>query len=69
MAKRDKSFQQLLTELEAITESLEKPDLDLDVGLRDFERGLELSQELKKRLLEIEQKIEKVKTKFEQENV
>lgn len=69
MAKRDKSFQQLLTELEEITGNLEKPDLDLDVGLRDFERGLELSQELKKRLLEIEQKIEKVKTKFEQENV
>ena len=56
-----KSFQ----ELEQITEWFDSEEqVDLDKGLKKFERGLELADELKKKLVEVENKVEEIKTKF-----
>ena len=45
------------------TESFQQ--LDLDAGLKKFERGLELASELKKKLAEVENKVEEIKSKFD----
>ena len=50
--------------LEKITNELQLEELDLEKSLDKFEQGLLLSEKLKKRLVEIENKIEKVKIKF-----
>ena len=41
MSDEDLTFEQTLDELEAIADSLERDDLDLDQALRLFERGVE----------------------------
>jgi len=57
-----KSFQ----ELEKITEWFDSEEqMDLDKGLVQFERGLELASELKKKLSEVENKVVEIKHKFD----
>jgi len=58
------SFEKAFSELEKITETFEQGDLDLETGLAQFQRGLELAEICKKRLGEIENKIIDVKKKF-----
>lgn len=41
MSDEDLTFEQTLDELEAIADSLERDDLDLDQALQLFERGVE----------------------------
>lgn len=67
MTKKE-SFQEQLNRLEEITKRLEQPDLDLEKGLGTFEEGLKLAKELKVRLHSLEQTIETVKEKFEDEH-
>ncbi|MBI4256993.1 exodeoxyribonuclease VII small subunit [Candidatus Uhrbacteria bacterium] len=63
--KKTTNFTESFQELEEITRWFDSQEqLDLDVGLKKFERGLELAQELKKKLAEVENKVEEIKQKF-----
>ncbi|MFH1142568.1 MAG: exodeoxyribonuclease VII small subunit [Candidatus Uhrbacteria bacterium] len=57
-------FAQAFTELEEITQWFETEEVDLDQGLKKFERGLELATVCKKKLSEVENKVEEIKKKF-----
>ncbi len=61
---KDTSFAKTFEELEKITQSFEKGAFDLDEGLKQFERGLELAGILKKKLADVENKVEVIKKKF-----
>lgn len=64
MAKKSSSFAEAFTELEEITSWFETSDVDLDEGLKKFERGLELAQACKAKLAEVENKVVDLKKKF-----
>ena len=55
-SKQSKTFTQHFEELERLVEELETEE-DLDLALKKFERGLELSKEIKKRLAVAENRI------------
>jgi exodeoxyribonuclease VII small subunit len=59
------AFEPALIELEEITAWFESSEADLDQGLAKFERGMELAAQLKEHLAQVENKIEKIKQKFE----
>lgn len=59
-------FAKSFEELEKITEWFDSEEhLDLDKGLKQFERGLELASLLKQKLSEVENKVVEIKQKFE----
>ena len=61
-------FAKSFDELEKITEWFDSEEhLDLDKGLKQFERGLELASALKEKLSEVENKVMEIKKKFENE--
>lgn len=66
MAKEAKriNFAHEFKELEIITEWFEKEDIDLEEGLKKFERGLELASSLKEYLGKVENKVKEIKAKF-----
>ena len=51
------SFEDALTELESLVETLEEGDLTLDKSLAVFERGIKLTRNCQKALDEAEQKV------------
>jgi exodeoxyribonuclease VII small subunit len=51
-------FEQALTELEALTERLERGDLPLDEALKLFERGVTLTRHCQSSLQAAQQKVE-----------
>lgn len=61
---KDTSFAKAFEELEKITQTFERGGFDLDEGLKQFERGLELAATLKKKLSDVENKVEVIKKKF-----
>jgi exodeoxyribonuclease VII small subunit len=65
MASKEPNFADKLAELEAITEWFESDNVDLNESLTKFERGMELSGELKKELQQVENRVEKIKQKFD----
>lgn len=71
MAKENKkiNFAQLFKELEEITAWFEREEVDLEEGLKKFERGLELAKVLKDHLKKVENKVNEIKAKFESEEV
>lgn len=44
MEKENKSFEELLTELEATVKNLENKEISLDEAVKDYTKGLELSK-------------------------
>ncbi|HLR92671.1 MAG TPA: exodeoxyribonuclease VII small subunit [Atopostipes sp.] len=74
MAKKDKTFDEALVDLEKIVEKLEQGDIPLEEALDKFQEGISLSRELKKTLQEAEETLAKVVTEegteeiFEEEN-
>jgi exodeoxyribonuclease VII small subunit len=54
-----------LAELEAITSWFESSEVDLAEALVKFERGMELAAELKEHLATIENKVIKIKQRFD----
>jgi len=63
--KKDVDFSKGFTELEEITRWFDSQEtLDLDAGLKKFERGLELASGLKQKLTEVENRVEEIKEKF-----
>ena len=65
MTKTKPTFAEAFKELESLTEWFETEDVDLDDGIKKFERGLELAQVCKKKLSEVENKVTELKKKFE----
>lgn len=63
--KKQIQFAKAFAELEEITEWFEGDEVDLDEGLKKFERGLELASVCKKKLTEVENKVTAIKQKFE----
>jgi exodeoxyribonuclease VII small subunit len=64
MTTKPFEFEPALKELEDITLWFESSDVDLDAGLVKFERGMELTSQLKAHLSGVENRIEKIKQKF-----
>lgn len=58
-------FGKKLKELESITAWFESEQVDLNAALAKFERGMELAGDLKKELETIENRVEKIKAKFD----
>lgn len=60
--KKELSFAEAFGELEGITGWFDSQEsVDLDEGLKKFERGLALASSLKKKLSEVENRIEEIK--------
>ena len=59
MAKKseEKSFEELMEELENITTKLEKEQISLDDSVKLFEEGMNISKECNKKLEEAEKRI------------
>lgn len=51
------SFEQALSELEALVESLEHGEMSLEESLKSFERGVELTRSCQQALKAAEQKV------------
>jgi exodeoxyribonuclease VII small subunit len=51
------SFEQSLQELESIVTQMEQGDLELDLALQQFERGIMLARNSQSKLSEAEQKV------------
>jgi len=64
MSTKSFEFSKALEELEQITAWFESSEVDLDQGLTKFERGMELSAELKQHLQTVENRVEKIKQRF-----
>lgn len=64
-AKDEKfNFSEAYQELEEIIGWFEREEVDLEEGLKKFERGLALAQKCKSRLKEVENKVVEIKEKF-----
>lgn len=60
-------FGEAYGELEQIVAWFEREDVDLEEGLKKFERGLELAKKCKERLKEVENKVVEIRAKFGEE--
>lgn len=66
-AKKSKSSETLskkLTELEELSQYFESGEFDIDDGLKKYEQGMKLAQEIKKQLTAYELKITEIKEKY-----
>ena len=54
------NFKTTLEELEQIVERLENEDISLEASLKDFERGIKLTQSCQEALKQAEQKVEQL---------
>lgn len=52
----EKSFLELMKDLETAVSNLEKEDLDLEGALEEFKKGINIFKECQKRLKEVEEK-------------
>ena len=51
------NFEKSISELESIVEKMEDDELSLEQSLKNFEKGIQLTQECQKALQEAEQKV------------
>ncbi len=61
--KKSPSFKDAFAELEKIAERFESEEVDVEAGLKDFERGLELVGLCKKKLRELEVRVKEIQEK------
>ncbi len=59
------SYAELKNELDKVLDSLQRDDIDVDDALKSYERGMELVGLLEARLKTAENKIIKLKQKFD----
>lgn len=57
MSKKEKTFEELMEELEEITNKLEKEKLSLDESVKLFEEGMNISKECNEKLESAEKRI------------
>lgn len=60
MAKKKETFENALTELEKITETLESEDLTLDEALKNFEKGISQMRICEEKLSDAEGKLKEL---------
>ena len=65
MPKKSLDFAKAFAELEEVTAWFEREDVDVEEGLKKFERGLSLAQECKTFLEEVEMKVKAIKKKYD----
>src|SRR5471030_1085578 len=65
MTANNFEFEKALGELEKITAWFESTEVDLDQGIAKFERGMELAAQLKSHLATIENRVEKIRERFQ----
>ncbi len=65
--QRKVRFQDAFEELERIVERFEQGEVDIEEGLKEFERGLALAAQLKNRLQEVENAVKKIKAQFDED--
>lgn len=65
MTKEAADFGAKLKELETITAWFESDEVDLNAALAKFERGMQLADELKRELQQVENRVEKIKARFD----
>ncbi len=58
------NFAEAFKELEEIVRWFESSEVDLEEGLKKFERGLELAKKCRTRLSEVENKVTQIREKF-----
>ena len=58
--KKEKSFEEALSQLEKIVLELEEGELSLEEALKKFEEGIELSRYCTQKLTRAEEKVEKL---------
>ena len=63
-AKSSVDYQALSAELETLMAELQRDDLDIDVALKDYERGLTIIKQLEEYLATAENKVTELKAKF-----
>jgi len=61
MPTSDKTLATQFKELEAITQELERGDLDIELAIEKYESGVKLAKDLKQKLKEMENRIEAIK--------
>lgn len=66
--KNEATFEEQLAELESIVRKLESGDVPLEYAIAEFQKGMKLSEGLKKTLNEAEQTLVKIVGKDEQES-
>jgi exodeoxyribonuclease VII small subunit len=64
-AKQVKNYEELKKELDLIMEELQREDLDVDMALTHYKRGLELTKEIESYLKNAENKVIELKANFE----
>ncbi len=55
--ENEKSFEEMIVELEDIVKSLEKDNLNLDESINKFENGMKLAKDCNKKIEEAEKRI------------
>jgi exodeoxyribonuclease VII small subunit len=63
MTKSQPSYQSLTQELETLLAELQHEDIDIDVALKHYQRGLELVQQLEDYLNTAENQVKELKAK------
>lgn len=58
------TYQQMQSELETILTDMQREDLDVDLAIEHYERGLELVRELETYLKQAENRVTEIKAKF-----
>ena len=58
--KKEFDFEKALAELEGLVEKMEQGNLSLEVSLKLFERGVELTRSCQKALTEAEQRVQQL---------
>lgn len=64
---QDINFSEKFSKLEEITQSFKEDEYDLETGIEKFEEGLKIANKLKEKLNQAENRIEKIKEDFEDE--
>lgn len=66
-SKNETSLQQQLAELDDVLAWFDRPDVDLDEALAQFDRGVKLAEAAKTKLTQLENKITILKQRFDQD--
>jgi exodeoxyribonuclease VII small subunit len=66
MTKAEKSLKQLLAEFDEIVAWFDNGDLDVEMAIKQFEKGSKLADQIKKQLETAKNQVEIVKKSFEQ---
>lgn len=64
--KSEPTLQQQLAELDEVLVWFDRPDIDLDEALAQFDRGVKLAEAAKTKLTQLENKITILKQRFDQ---